>query len=98
MVDVRDDLAVLILHGRAHHHEHHRAAAPGLLVNLLSAGAVRNLVAGAAWRAEVERDLVAGTDWLGEIDCLAGVEAGVAKSRQVSEEMASVAEGDRERG
>ena len=46
MVDVCDDLAILILHGRAHHHEDHRAAAPGLFVNLLDVGAERDLVAG----------------------------------------------------
>src|ERR1700693_291157 len=84
MVDVRDDLAVLILHGRAHHHEHHRATAPGLFVDLFDVGA--------------ERDLVARANRRYELDILTGIEAGGAETRHVSKEMAPVAERDGERG
>src|ERR1019366_2315852 len=83
MVDVRDDLALLIAQGRTYHHEHHRAAAAGLVVNFLHCGA--------------ERDLIPGANRRDELEVLARVETPASEARHVLKEMAPVAKCGRKR-
>src|SRR5271167_4745448 len=84
MVDVRDDLALLIAQGRTYHHEYHRAAAAGLVVNLLHRGA--------------ENDLIAGPNRRDELDIFTRIETPPSEARHVLEELTPVAKGGRKRG
>src|ERR1700676_2094632 len=81
VIYMRDHLALLIAQGRTYHHEHHRAGAAGLVVNLFHRGA--------------ECDLIAGMNRRDELDIFARIETLTSKARHALEEMAPIAEGDR---